>query len=136
LEEIGTSIDVLIYNSINNDDELEATKQLTNDRVREHLDMSFFAPCQFMFAVIPYMRQRGHGVIVDISSAIVEVPVQRIAWTRGTSTITSATTIQDRSFSPEDTYPPEGITYIRSRKNGHQTPGKAAFHSKFRLQYP
>ncbi|OAQ60194.1 hypothetical protein VFPPC_10624 [Pochonia chlamydosporia 170] len=125
LEKNGTSIDVLIYNSNDSDHELEISKRLTTDGVSKHLDMSFFAPCQLMFAMIPYMRERGHGVIVDVSSAIVEVPIQRVTWTRGTSTITSDTTVHDKSFTHEDMYPPVGMSYIRSRKNGHQTPGKA-----------
>lgn len=131
LEKNGTKIDVLIYNSTENEHEVEDSKYLTCDGIRKHLDMSFFVPCQLMFSVIPYMRKRGRGVIVDVSSAIVEVPIQRITWTGGISTVTSDTTLPDRSFSHEDTYPLPGFCFIRSRRNGYQTPGKAALYSMF-----
>ncbi|KAJ9150446.1 NAD(P)-binding protein [Pleurostoma richardsiae] len=62
----GEQIDVLVNNagySI-----YQVGEHLTEDEVRVQMDTLYFAPFRLMRAVLPYMRKRRFGTIVNISS--------------------------------------------------------------------
>ncbi|KAJ9133156.1 NAD(P)-binding protein [Pleurostoma richardsiae] len=66
LESAGQQIDVLVNNagySI-----YQVGEHFTEDEVRAQMDTLYFAPFRLMRAVLPYMRGRRFGTIVNISS--------------------------------------------------------------------
>ncbi|KAI3536461.1 retinol dehydrogenase 8 [Colletotrichum abscissum] len=66
LEKAGTLIDVLVNNagwSIHG-----PAEGFTEEETRAQMDTVFFGPYRLMRAVAPLMRERGSGVIVNISS--------------------------------------------------------------------
>ncbi|KAI6356036.1 hypothetical protein MCOR25_007990 [Pyricularia grisea] len=66
LEEDGTVIDVLINNagwSIHH-----AVEQFDESEVRDQFETVFFGPYRLIRAVVPHMRRRRFGVVVNISS--------------------------------------------------------------------
>ncbi|TLD11869.1 hypothetical protein PspLS_11289 [Pyricularia sp. CBS 133598] len=66
LEEDGTAVDVLINNagwSIHH-----AVEQFEEDEVRDQFETVFFGPYRVIRAVVPHMRRRRFGVVVNISS--------------------------------------------------------------------
>jgi len=66
LENSGTEIDVLVNNagfSIH-----QVAEQFTDDELREMMETLYFGPCRLMRAVVPRMRKRRFGVVVNISS--------------------------------------------------------------------
>lgn len=66
LEQDGTHVDVLINNaggSIHG-----VVEQLSDEEARSQMELLYFGPYRMMRAVLPYMRKRRFGVIVNISS--------------------------------------------------------------------
>ncbi len=66
LESQGTKIDVLVNNagwSVHN-----TVEQMTEEEVHGQMETLYFGPYRLMRAVLPYMRQRRYGVIVNFSS--------------------------------------------------------------------
>jgi short-subunit dehydrogenase len=66
LEKEGTHIDVLVNNagySIH-----APVEALTEGELREMMDTMYFGPARLIRAVMPYMRQRRSGVVVNMSS--------------------------------------------------------------------
>lgn len=66
LEKNGTKIDVLVNNAgFSIYAPIETT---TEDEARAQLETNYFGPLRLIRAVLPHMRQRRSGVIVNISS--------------------------------------------------------------------
>lgn len=66
LEKSGTNIDVLVNNagfSI-----YAPIETITDEEIRSQMETMYFAPLRLIRAVLPYMRQRRFGVIVNMSS--------------------------------------------------------------------
>jgi short-subunit dehydrogenase len=66
LEKNGTNIDVLVNNagfSI-----YAPIETITDEEMRAQMETMYFAPLRLIRAVLPYMRQRRYGVIVNMSS--------------------------------------------------------------------
>lgn len=66
LEQGGTAIDVLINNagwSIH-----QAVEQFEEAEVRDQFETVFFGPYRLVRAVLPHMRRRRFGVVVNVSS--------------------------------------------------------------------
>lgn len=66
LEASGDHIDVLVNNagySI-----YGPVETLTEDEVRAQMDTLYFGPLRLIRAVVPHMRERKYGVIVNMSS--------------------------------------------------------------------
>ncbi|KAK4182846.1 hypothetical protein QBC35DRAFT_395168 [Podospora australis] len=66
LENAGTHIDVLVNNagfSIHS-----PAETLTDGELREMMETLYFGPTRLIRAVLPYMRARNNGVVVNISS--------------------------------------------------------------------
>lgn len=66
LESEGKQIDVLVNNAgYNIFSPIEAT---TEDEIRGQMEAMFFGPLRLIRAVLPYMRERKSGIIVNFSS--------------------------------------------------------------------
>ncbi|KPM41737.1 hypothetical protein AK830_g4850 [Neonectria ditissima] len=66
LEAEGTSIDILVNNagwSIHG-----PAESFSEDEVRRQMETVFFGPYRLIRAVVPYMRQRRQGLIINIGS--------------------------------------------------------------------
>jgi len=66
LEKEGHVIDVLVNNagfSIH-----QAVEHFTDDELRRMMETLYFGPCRLMRAVLPGMRRRRFGIVVNISS--------------------------------------------------------------------
>ena len=66
LEQSGQHIDVLVNNagySIH-----ACVEQFTEEEVRRQMETMYLGPCRLVRAVIPWMRKRRFGVIVNVSS--------------------------------------------------------------------
>lgn len=66
LEQGGTTIDVVVNNagfSI-----YAPIETVTEEEIRSQMETMYFAPLRLIRAVLPYMRQRRSGVIVNMSS--------------------------------------------------------------------
>ncbi len=59
-------IDVLVNNAGRG--VIGAVEETTNDELRELMDLHFFGPAALTRAVLPHMRERGSGAIVQMSS--------------------------------------------------------------------
>lgn len=66
LEAEGNEIDVLVNNA--GYSLLQVAEHIREDEVRAQFETVFFGPCRIMRAVLPYMRKRRFGIIVNISS--------------------------------------------------------------------
>lgn len=66
LEAQGIAIDVLVNNAAFA--LLHAAEFITDDEVRAQFETVFFGPYRLMRAVLPHMRKRRFGIIVNIST--------------------------------------------------------------------
>lgn len=66
LEAEGVAIDVLVNNA--GFALLHAAELITDDEVRSQFETNFFGPYRLTRAVLPYMRKRRFGIIVNIST--------------------------------------------------------------------
>ncbi|KAJ5693075.1 Short-chain dehydrogenase/reductase SDR [Penicillium macrosclerotiorum] len=66
LESSGTQIDVLINNA--GSIIFGAVEQLSDKELRRQMEVLYFGPSRLIHAVLPRMRQRRLGIIVNISS--------------------------------------------------------------------
>ncbi|KUI53225.1 putative oxidoreductase YusZ [Cytospora mali] len=66
LEGSGTHIDVLVNNA--GYCTFQTVESSTEEEVRAQMETIYFGPLRLIRAVVPYMRDRGYGVIVNISS--------------------------------------------------------------------
>jgi NAD(P)-dependent dehydrogenase (short-subunit alcohol dehydrogenase family) len=66
LEKTGTKIDVLVNNA--GSCIYAPVETLTEKEVRAQMETLYFGPLRLIRAVLPYMRQRRSGVIVNMSS--------------------------------------------------------------------
>lgn len=66
LEAEGVAIDVLVNNA--GFALLHAAEFITDDEVRSQFETNFFGPYRLTRAVLPYMRKRRFGIIVNIST--------------------------------------------------------------------
>lgn len=66
LEAEGVAIDVLVNNA--GFALLQAAELITDDEVRSQFETNFFGPYRLTRAVLPYMRKRRFGIIVNIST--------------------------------------------------------------------
>lgn len=66
LESSGVQLDVLVNNAgFSNFSSIETT---TEDEVRDQMETLYFGPLRLIRAVLPHMRQRRLGIIVNFSS--------------------------------------------------------------------
>ena len=66
LESTGQKIDILVNNAGSSIH--AAVEQFTESEVRSQMELLYFGPCRLVRAVLPYMRSRRNGVIVNMSS--------------------------------------------------------------------
>lgn len=66
LEENGTQIDVLVNSA--GFGTAGAVEAFSEEEIRALLDTNFFGPLRLMRAVVPYMRARRSGTIVNLST--------------------------------------------------------------------
>lgn len=66
LEESGHEIDVLINNA--GFSVFAAVEQIAEDEARSLMETMYFGPLRLIQAVLPHMRKRRYGVVVNISS--------------------------------------------------------------------
>ncbi|WP_454855671.1 SDR family NAD(P)-dependent oxidoreductase [Promicromonospora soli] len=59
-------VDVLVNNA--GAGQVGAAEEITDDRLRDMLDQHLFGPAAYVRAVLPHLRQRGSGAIVQMSS--------------------------------------------------------------------
>ncbi|KAK8034066.1 Short-chain dehydrogenase SDR [Apiospora rasikravindrae] len=78
LEEEGTQIDVLVNNA--GWALYGAAEHFSEEEVRRQFDILLFAPFRLTRAVVPYMRARNFGIVVNISSAssLASIPAMSI----------------------------------------------------------
>lgn len=66
LEAQGTAVDVLVNNA--GAALLHAAEYITDDEARAQFETVFFGPYRLVRAVLPHMRKRRFGIIVNIST--------------------------------------------------------------------
>lgn len=65
-EDDGAPIDVFVSNAASSVH--HAAEAFTEDEVRRQMEVLFLGPFRLVRAVVPYMRQRRFGIVVNISS--------------------------------------------------------------------